>query len=489
MADLPIALAVACVAIPVVAALLCILPLPHRAREAITLASAILTAVAVAVVLASGHLPLSALDDTIYVDGLSLVLLVVTGLVYLLAAIACIGYFTHGDPIPDLPLTSWRFHIMFNLFAATVLCVPLTGNLLVLWIAVEATTVTSALLVSLEHSGHALEAAWKYIVIASAGLLIGLLGLLLLYTAGSHVLGSDYLPTYRVLLGVAGRLPAHTVIVAFALVVIGFGTKAGLVPMHTWLPDAHSEGPTPVSAMLSGALLGAAMYAIFRVEPIAGGAVGSALPHALLYLFGTTSLGLAGLLALRQVNLKRLYAYSSIEHMGILALGVAFGTPLALYGVMLHLVAHGATKALAFFGAGSVRQRFGTGDGRGVTGLNRLMPATAFFLLVGVFAISGVPPAALFRSELTILLGGAGQGMFVFVAVLLVFANLVFLGGLRLVNGMTFSQAREGQRRGEANWVLVLAMACATVPAVALTFYIPPQLNEAFNQAAQVLSR
>ncbi|MGH7919645.1 MAG: proton-conducting transporter membrane subunit [Candidatus Dormibacteraceae bacterium] len=489
MADLSLLLVVACVAIPVLAALLCILPVPHRVREAITLGSSVLTAAAIVLLLLRGHLPIRAIDDTVYVDGLSLVVVVVAGLVYLLAGVAAFGYFTHGRPVPDLPLTSWRFHIMFNLFAATVLCVPLTGNLLVLWIAVEATTVTSALLVGLEHSEGALEAAWKYILIASAGLLIGLLGLLLLYTAGARVLGPDYSPTYAELLRVATRLPAHTVLVAFALIVIGFGTKAGLVPMHTWLPDAHSEGPTPVSAMLSGALLGAAMYAIFRVEPIASGALGGAIPHDLLYLFGTLSMVLSGLLALRQVNLKRLYAYSSIEHMGILALGAAFGTPLALYGVMLHLVAHGATKALAFFGAGSVRQRFGSADGRSVTGLNRLMPATAFFLLVGVFAISGVPPAALFRSELTILVGGAGQRMFVFVAVLLIFANLVFLGGLRLVNRMTFSEARPGQPRGEVNRMLLLAMACAVVPAVLLTFYIPPPLNDVFTQAAQVLSR
>lgn len=479
--------AAVCAAAPVAAALLGLLPMPVRLRESVTILAALATAAAAAALVVQDRLPVRALGDTLYLDGLGLVLVVTVALVYLVASVYAAGYFDYERGHRGFRVYSRRFHVLFNMFAATLFWVPLTGNLMLLWVAVEATTVTSALLVGLERSGAAAEAAWKYILIASSGLVLGLLGLMLLYFSASGPLGTHFNPTFPALLEAASHLSVPAVTGAFALVVLGFGTKAGLFPMHTWLPDAHGEGPTPVSAMLSGALLSDAMYAIFRVLPIATGAAGPTVPHGLLFGFGAASMALAGLFALRQVNLKRLYAYSSIEHMGILALGVAFASPVALYGVMLHVVAHGATKALAFFAAGSVRQRFGGGDQRSVTGLASLMPATAAFLLVGAFAISAVPPAALFRSELTILLGGAQQGMLAFGAVLLVFANLVFLGALRMVNRMTFSEAKPEAPRGESSRTMVLAMALAAIPAVGLAFWIPGPLDHVFVEAARVV--
>jgi hydrogenase-4 component F len=458
-----------------------------RLREGLTVAAALACAAAATALVVGDHLPVQAFGGDVYLDGLSLVLVVTIAIVYLVASVFAVGYFGYERGHRDFRVYNRRFHVLFNVFAASMFWAPCCGNLMVLWLAIEVTTVTSALLVGLERSGTAIEAAWKYVLIASSGLALALLGLTALDYAAIPALGSHLDPTFTQLLAAAPRMSTIAVELGFALVVVGFGTKAGLVPMHTWLPDAHSEGATPVSAMLSGALLADAMYAIFRVEPIVSRAVGPTFPHVLLYIFGIASLVLAGAFALRQISLKRLYAYSSIEHMGILAVGVAIGGPIALYGVMLHIVAHGATKALAFFGAGSVLQRFQTRDTRAVQGLAMLMPATAVFVIVGLLAISGLPPAGLFRSELMILLGAFQNRSYAAGAVLILLINLVFLGALRLVNRMTFSQPAPRAERGESSWIMVVAMALAAVPALVLGIWVPGPLAHIFNEAVGVL--
>ena len=479
--------ALVCSALPLLVALAGLLPMEVRLREGLTVLSASGCMAAATTLVVGGGLPLRGFGDYVYIDGLSAVLVVTVALVYFCSSIYAVGYFNYERGHREFRVYNRRFHVLFNVFAATLFWVPFSGNLMLLWIAIEATTVTSALLVSLERSTAAAEAAWKYILIASAGLVLGLLGLTLLYYAASGPLGTHFNPTYPAFLGAAPRMSRDTTRLAFALIVIGFGAKAGLVPMHTWLPDAHSEGATPVSAMLSGALLGDAMYGIFRIYPIVTSAVGTSYPHTLLYIFGIASLALAGLFALRQNNLKRLYAYSSIEHMGILAVGVAIGGSLALYGVMLHFVAHGVTKALAFFGAGSVLQRFNTKDARGVHGLAELMPATAFFVVAGALAISALPPSGLFRSEIMVVLGGFQRGALAGAAILILFVNLVFLGALRLVNSMTFSPPLPEVARGESSRVMVAAMAVTAVPVFTLGFFIPGPLDHIFSAAARIM--
>ena len=479
--------AAVCSIVPLVAALAGLLPMRVRLRECLTLASAVVCMVAAVALVLADNLPIRGFDDYVYIDSLSIVLTLTVALVYLCASLYALGYFGYEREHRDFRVYNLRFHVLFNLFAASMFWVPFSGNLMLLWVGVEVTTVTSALLVALEHSTAAAEAAWKYILIASTGLVLGLLGLTLLYFAAAGPLGTHFNPTFAAFMSGATHMEQDAARLAFALIVVGFGAKAGLVPMHTWLPDAHSEGATPVSAMLSGALLGDAMYAIFRIYPIAVRALGDTYPQVLLYVFGIASLALAGLFALRQTNVKRLYAYSSIEHMGILSVGVAVGGPIALYGVMLHFVAHGVTKALAFFGAGSVLQRFRTKDARAVQGLATLMPATALFVVLGGFLISGLPPAALFRSEVMVLVGAFRSSAYLAAALLILFVNLVFLGVLRLVNRMTFTHPPPGAVRGESSWIMVAAMALAALPAVTLGFIIPGPLDHVFAGAAAIL--
>jgi len=283
----------------------------------------------------------------------------------------------------------------------------------VLWIAIELTTISSALLVAIQDTDRALEAAWKYALIASAGLALALNGVILLYAAGASALGSTYEPNWTSLMAVAPKLPPGLVVLSLLFAAAGFGAKAGLVPMHTWLPDAHSEAPSAVSGMLSGALLANAMYAIFRFATIATRAAGPLAVQRVLTIFGILSLLAAAFFVLRQSDYKRLLAYSSIEHMGILALAAAFGTPLALYGLFMHVINHGAAKSLVFFGSGSVLRKYGSKEIDHVGGIMGLMPWTGPALLAGAFAISGLPPFGIFRSELLIVAGGFAGGSFV----------------------------------------------------------------------------
>ena len=240
-----------------------------------------------------------------------------------------------------------------------------------LWVALEVTTILAALLVRLQGTEASLEAAWKYILIASCGLAIGLVGVIVLYASGTAVFGSQYAPDWSNYIAMAGKLNGDALRLAFLLALIGFGTKMGLAPMHTWLPDAHGAGPTPTSAMLSGVLLSDALYVIMRFASVANAALGPTMTQRLFFIVGLLSLFVGAFFLLRQRDIKRMLAYSSIEHMGIVACGLAFGVRLAVIGALLHVINHAATKALAFFSAGRLAARFGTREIAGITGRRR----------------------------------------------------------------------------------------------------------------------
>jgi len=315
-----------------------------------------------------------------------------------------------------------------NLFCWAMLVAPLAASLALVWVAIEVTTVVSALLVAIDDTDGASEAAWKYILVASLGLGIALLAVVVLYAAGATVLGQGYELFTSPLLAVASRLPKPLVTTAFLLAVVGFGTKMGLFPVHTWLPDAHSEAPTPVSALLSGALLAVSFYAILRFYEVAVRCLGGALPRETLLGFGLASLALAALSVARQRDLKRLLAYSSIEHMGILAIGMSFSATLAIVGVLLHVLAHAAAKGTAFFGAGNALRSLHTKDLRAIRGGISLLPWGGPMLVLAVLALSALPPFGIFRSELLIVAGGLQSGQDATVLVLVALTLLATLG-------------------------------------------------------------
>ena len=277
-----------------------------------------------------GTASVAALGGWLRVDSLALVFLVATTFLYCLTAVFAVGY-AAADRSGGAVYRR-RLFAGLNLFAWSMAVAPLVNNLGLLWVAIEVTTVLSALLVAMEGTDGAIEAAWKYILIASLGLGLSLLATAVMYRAGSPVLGSTYDLSYSKLLGAASRFPASTVRLSYLLAVLGFGTKVGLFPVHTWLPDAHSEAPTPVSALLSGSLLATSFYAILRFYQLSERSAGAAFSRDVLGGFGVATLMLGAVYLASQRDLKRLLAYSSIEHMGILAIGVSFASPLAVAG-------------------------------------------------------------------------------------------------------------------------------------------------------------
>ena len=333
---------------------------PVEVGRLVTVASGVLTFV-LAVLLVPTRITTAA-AGWLRVDALSVVFLVAVAFLYAATAIFAVGYVRPAGDADVAARYSRRFFAGLNLFAWSMAMAPLVNGLALLWVAIEVTTVISALLVAIDDTDGATEAAWKYVLIASMGLGIALLATIVMYYAGSSVFGSAYELFYPKLLGGAGHFPAQVVRLSFVLAVLGYGTKMGLVPVHTWLPDAHSEAPTPISALLSGSLLAVSFYAILRFYQVTVRAIGPAFPRNVLLAFGLASLGLAALYLASQRDMKRLFAYSSVEHMGILAIGMSFGAPIAVVGVLLHVLAHAAAKGTAFFGAGSVVRKFGTKD-------------------------------------------------------------------------------------------------------------------------------
>jgi hydrogenase-4 component F len=430
-----------------------------------------------------------ALTGSFYLDGLSGVFLIAVAFVYAVVALYSMGYLLPG--IGHIRLRRWYWPLL-DAFGLALLATPIVANLGVMWVAVELTTVVSALLVTAEGSEESLEAGWKYIVIGSAGLAVGLFGIVLIYAAGVPSLGDHYGPTYTTLAHAAPHLNKSLVRTGFAFALVGFGTKVGLVPMHAWLPDAHSEGPSPVSAMLSGALLAAALYAVLRLGAITERAVGTTYVHVLLLVVGGLSLLLAAFFSLRQTNYKRLLAYSSIEHMGIVSLGIGIGGPIAAYGAFFHVLVHAAGKTLAFFGAGGLLSRYETRDADDVRGVIKVAPFTGVMMLLGALAITGVPPFGIFRSELLIVTGGFSRSEYALAGLLILLANVAFVGVYQVFHRMVISPEQAGaadrtQLRRPEQPLMAAAMVASLIVVLVLGLWIPSPLNRLLHSAVTVI--
>src|SRR5206468_3640768 len=401
---------------------------------------------------------------------------------YAAVAVYAVGYLKgHHDR---------RFYAGLNLFAWSMLAAPLMSSLALLWIAVEVTTIVSALLVAIEDTDGAAEAAWKYVLIASAGLGLALLGTVFAYYAGAQVLGEHYNLAIQPLIQAGAHLPHTPVRLAFLLALLRYGTKVGLFPVHTWLPDAHSEAPTPVSALLSGSLLAVSFYAILRFYQVAAATLGPGFPRDALLAFGVASLLLAALYLFGQRDVKRLLAYSSVEHMGILAIGVSFGAPVALAGVMLHVLAHAAAKGNAFMGAGVLVVKFGSKRISAIRGGLDLLPWSGPLFLLAVFALSAMPPSGIFRSEFQIVYGGLGSGNYAAAAALIVLVTVAFFGLTASATRMLFTpaptrrlRARPTLSHGEPSaWMVVPVIAGVAVLFI-LGLHPPGELTSLISRA------
>ena len=362
----------------------------------------------------------------IYIDFLSAFFIFVISIVAFAAALYSVGYIRKDIERGVISeKKAGVYYLLFNLFCFSMFMVPAVNNLGMLWVAIEMTTLISAFLVGFYNSKESVEAAWKYIIICSVGIIFALLGTILFSYAFS-ISGLSKSLNWSDILPVAHILDKDILKVAFIFILVGYGTKAGLAPMHTWLPDAHSQAVAPISALLSGVLLKTAVYAILRFGMIIIKSMGFAYFAHLMILFGVISLVISAGLILVQKDLKRLLAYSSIEHIGIISIGFGLGAPLAIAGALLHVFNHAVTKSLMFFGAGNIVSVYKKHNMHAIRGVLKVMPFTGVMVLLGMFALTGFPPFSMFISEMMILIAAFTNGSYVIAALLLLFLSVIF---------------------------------------------------------------
>jgi hydrogenase-4 component F len=429
--------------------------------------------------------PLRAMDGLVVLDALGAFILVVTVAVAAIAVAGSPAYLAHETALR--PGDRARYWALLLWFVGGLATVPLFDNLGLIWVAIEATTIVSALLVGFARTPAAIEAAWKYLILGSVGIGFALLGTLLAYASSVELLGetSDALAWSR-LSTVAAQLDPGLVRLAFLFALVGYGTKAGLAPFHTWLPDAHSQAPSPVSAVLSGATLATSLYALARFHLVAVGSLGPAFSSTLLVLFGLLSLAVALPFIVAQGDLKRLLAYSSVEHIGLGALALGFGGPIALGGLLLHLLAHGLTKASLFLAAGGLVESRRSRRIARLTGSLENSPLDGRAFLAGGLLLSGLPPSAMFVSEIAILFGGFSAGWGIAAAAGALLLALAAAGFLFHVGRVSFGPARPGGSRSAAPWRAV-GLAVPLVAVVVLGIWTPDPLTRAIARVVGVL--
>lgn len=394
------------------------------------------------------------------VDAFNVYLLVLTAFVGLTTSIFSRPYMAHVCASGRIgPRRLRAYYGFYQLFMLTMLVALTTDNLGVLWVAVEGATLATVLLVSLYRTPEAVEAAWKYFILCGVGIALALFGTVLTYFAAQHMLPNPAEGlNWGVLHQFAAGLQPSVMRLAFVFLLVGYGTKVGLVPLHQWLPDAHSEGPTPMSAVLSGLLLNVALYALVRVKMLVDGALAnSATPHlagALMMGFGLVSFLVAGLFLHRQRDIKRLFSYSSIEHMGLMTFAFGLGGALATFGGLLHMLVHSLAKSAIFVTVGHATHIAGTQRIENIRGLIRTQPAVGWGLLIGVAAIAGFPPFGVFVSEFLLLTATMQQAPWLAVS-LLVGLGVAFAGLFRHLQPMVYGTPPAGQGPVAANMLPV----------------------------------
>ncbi len=426
--------------------------------------------------------------NALFADAFSAFIVLIVSIVGFVASVYSIGYMGHEFNHGTLDLRKLRlYYVLFHIFMFTMLLVGVTNNL-GLWIAIEMTTLVSALLMILYSRKSSIEAAWKYMIICTVGITFALFGTILTYYGAVKILGeSGDALNWTSLIAVADRFDPAIMKLAFIFILIGYGTKAGLAPMHTWLPDAHSEAPTPVSALLSGVLLNCAMYGIIRFYTITTKSTGAAYTSNLLIIFGLLSIGIAVPFIILQEDYKRLLAYSSVEHMGIVALGIGFGGVYGIFGAILHMFNHAMTKSLMFFGAGNVLLKYETKEIDKVSGIVKSMPITGPMLIIGGLAITGSPPFSIFISEFTILAAGFLQGRYVSSVLFLLFLIMIFAGFFNNISKMVFGTLKSGITKGEVSRWTLAAMSILIVFVIVLGVYIPPFFYDMIMKVVDVV--
>ena len=426
-----------------------------------------------------------AADELFFVDSFNVFLVALTAFVGFTTALFSRPYMlnerTHGRvTAPMMRL----YHAMYQLFIFTMLLALLANNMGVLWIAMEAATLSTVLLVSLYRTPASIEAAWKYFILCGVGIAQALFGTILLYFAAEKLLGAGGTALlWTHLNAVKGDLEPTVLALAFVFLLVGYGTKVGLVPLHNWLPDAHAEGPTPMSAVLSGLLLNVALYAVVRCKVLVDGELESAFAGNLMMVFGLLSLVVAALFLSRQRDVKRMFAYSSIEHMGLMTFAFGMGGAVATFAGLLHMTVHSLTKSAIFFTVGHAVQKTGTQTMDDIRGLVTTNPTIGWGLMLGSLAILGLPPFGVFASEFLILTTAMQQQPWA-TPILLLALGVAFAAIFARVQSMVFGDTT-AQRLPHPPALLPVFVHLALV--LMLGLYIPPYLADWYRQAAQLI--
>ncbi len=436
--------------------------------------------------LVCGATPVVVFGKLLRVDALGAVFVLLIALVSLCSLIYSKGYLIETEEGELSARKKSLYYFFFHIFVSAMLIASMVDNLGHLWVAIEMTTLASTFLVGFYNNKPSVEAAWKYLIICSVGITIALLGTVLLYYNVALHAGIKSLD-WSLIVSVAPRLDPRLMVVAFLFVLVGYGTKAGLVPMHTWLPDAHSQAMTPISALLSGVLLKTSIYALIRFAIIANKTLGNNFAFTFFMYWGLISVGVASFFLLVQKDIKRLLAYSSIENVGIIFFGIGVGTPVAIFGALFHALNHAFAKSLLFFCAGNIVKRYKTHNMHLIQGVIQAMPFTGVCLLIGMFAIAGMPPFAIFMSKLTIISAVFAEKLFVPAALLLLFLAIVFAALLLHISKVIFGKKPKNVPKENETLSVKLVFTCLIIYLVILGLGIPQPLSLLLERAVGII--
>ncbi len=439
-------------------------------------------------VLGSGEIV--ALHDWLRVDALGAIFVAIVGVVGFLAGVYSIGYTRHNLRSGTLDLGRvTTFYALFHFFLFTMLLTVTSNNIIMMWVAVEATTLSSAFLVGLYGTRPALEAAWKYVVICTVGVAFGLYGTILVYSDAVNVIQETGMASlWSEIVKNAAVMDPTLLKLAFVFVLVGFGTKAGIFPMYSWLPDAHSEAPTPVSALLSGVLVNCTLFVVIRFSIIVNLAIGPAFTQTLFLIFGVLSVGTAVFFMLAQKDINRLLAYSTPENIGLILVALGLGGPIGALAGLLQLVNHSLVKPLMFFLSGNILMKYGSRSYGVVRGLMQAAPMTGFFLLAGAFALVGVPPFNIFISKFMIISAGIATGHLWLMAAVMLLLMLAFLALFKMLSSVVLGEKPDHVSKGETTFTTLAPVVILMVLILALGVTMPRAMGSLLDGATRVVS-
>jgi hydrogenase-4 component F len=464
----------------------------RRILEIINLLS--VSAVLVLVLIVAGQVLsygyVSGLGNWFRVDSMGAIFVVIVGVVGFLAGLYSIGYIRHDLESGELDAGRLTMYYgLFHFFLFTMLLAVTSNNIILMWVSIEATTLSSAFLVGLYGTRAALEAAWKYVVICTVGVAFGLYGTILVYSDAVNIMPDPAMASlWSELVQVAGALDPTLLRLSFVFVLVGFGTKAGIFPMHAWLPDAHSEAPSPVSALLSAVLLNCALFIVLRFSIIVNLAEGPEFTQLLFLIFGVLSIGAAVFFMMVQKDVKRLLAYSSTENIGLILIAFGLGGPIGVLGGFLQLANHSLVKSMMFFLSGNILMKYRSRSVDVVRGLMQAAPITGVLLLGGAFALAGAPPFNIFLSKFMIISAGIADGRIWLMIICLLLLMLAFVALFRMLSSVVMGEKPDSISKGEMGFTTLAPILILMVLVLALGVSMPTPLVSLLNGATQVVS-